>query len=46
MPISEIKEKFGIAPELIEMIGKNKAKIPLSFIDKHNLNRIVLKKLN
>ncbi|SDH97219.1 formate--tetrahydrofolate ligase [Winogradskyella thalassocola] len=33
-PISEIAEKFGIAPELIEMYGKNKGKIPLSCIDK------------
>lgn len=33
-PISEIAKKFGIDPELIEMYGKNKAKIPLSCIDK------------
>ncbi len=31
--ISEIAEKFGVDPEEIEMYGKYKAKIPLSFID-------------
>jgi len=33
-PITEIAEKFGINPELIEMYGKHKAKIPISCIDK------------
>lgn len=33
-PITEIAEKLGINPDLIEMYGKNKAKIPLSCIDK------------
>ena len=32
--ISEIADKFGINSELIEMYGKDKAKIPLSCIDR------------
>ncbi|WP_178989413.1 formate--tetrahydrofolate ligase [Winogradskyella schleiferi] len=32
-PITEIAEKLGIDPDLIEMYGKNKAKIPLSLIN-------------
>lgn len=32
-PIKEIAEKLGMDPSLIEMYGKNKAKIPLSCID-------------
>jgi formate--tetrahydrofolate ligase len=39
--INEIAEKFGINPDLIEMYGKDKAKIPLSFI-----NRTKAKKSN
>jgi len=39
--INEIAEKFGIDPDLIEMYGKDKAKIPLSFI-----NRTKAKKSN
>ncbi len=31
--ISKIAEKFGIDPEVIEMYGKYKAKLPLSLID-------------
>ncbi len=31
--ISEIAEKFGVSPDDIEMYGKHKAKIPLSFIN-------------
>ncbi len=39
--INEIAEKFGIDPDFIEMYGKDKAKIPLSFI-----NRTKVKKSN
>ena len=39
--INEIAEKFGINPDHIEMYGKDKAKIPLSFI-----NRTKAKKSN
>jgi formate--tetrahydrofolate ligase len=33
-PITEIAKKFGINPDAIEMYGKYKAKIPLSYINK------------
>jgi formate--tetrahydrofolate ligase len=31
--IAEIAKKFGVSDEHIEMYGKYKAKLPLSFID-------------
>lgn len=37
--ISEIAEKFGILPDLIEMYGKDKAKIPLSCINRTRANK-------
>jgi formate--tetrahydrofolate ligase len=37
--ISDIAEKFGISGEDIEMYGKYKAKIPLSFIDEQKAAR-------
>lgn len=40
-PITEIAKKFGIDPDIIEMYGKDKAKIPLSCI-----NRTKAKKSN
>jgi len=38
-PITEIAEKFGINPELIEMYSKEKAKIPLSCINRTKANK-------
>ncbi|WP_225035427.1 formate--tetrahydrofolate ligase [Winogradskyella sp. SM1960] len=38
-PITAIAEKFGINPNLLEMYGKNKAKIPLSCIDKSKADK-------
>jgi len=32
--ITEIASKFGVDPDIIEMFGKHKAKLPLSLIDK------------
>ncbi|NNK90093.1 MAG: formate--tetrahydrofolate ligase [Saprospiraceae bacterium] len=37
--ISSIAEKFGLSADDIEMYGKYKAKIPLSFIDKEKASR-------
>ncbi|WP_027136646.1 formate--tetrahydrofolate ligase [Gaetbulibacter saemankumensis] len=37
-PISSIAEKFGIAPDDIEMYGKYKAKLPLKAINSEKLN--------
>ncbi|WP_163417457.1 formate--tetrahydrofolate ligase [Flagellimonas sp. HSM57] len=36
--ISEIAEKFGIAPDQLEMYGKYKAKLPLQAINKQKAN--------
>ena len=33
-PITDIAKSFGVDPDKIEMYGKYKAKIPLSFINK------------
>ncbi|MBF8151379.1 formate--tetrahydrofolate ligase [Winogradskyella sp. F6397] len=38
-PITAIAEKFGINPNLLEMYGKNKAKIPLSCIDESKADK-------
>ncbi|GGW74292.1 formate-tetrahydrofolate ligase [Winogradskyella epiphytica] len=38
-PISEIANKLGIDPEQLEMYGKNKAKIPLSLIDRQKVKQ-------
>jgi formate--tetrahydrofolate ligase len=38
-PITDIAKKFGIDPEIIEMYGKDKAKIPLSCINRNNAKR-------
>ena len=38
-PISEIAEKFGIDPDQIEMYGKDKAKLPLSFINRKKVKQ-------
>ena len=37
-PITEIAKKLGLDPEEIEMYGKYKAKLPLSRIDKKEIN--------
>lgn len=37
-PITEIAEKAGIDPDLIESYGKYKAKLPLSLIDMEKIN--------
>ncbi|MBS9462510.1 formate--tetrahydrofolate ligase [Flagellimonas sp. 389] len=37
--ISEIAEKFGIAPDQLEMYGKYKAKLPLQAINKQKANK-------
>ena len=38
-PISDIAKKFGINPNDIEMYGKYKAKLPLSYIDKQKADK-------
>jgi formate--tetrahydrofolate ligase len=38
-PISDIAKKFGVNPDAIEMYGKYKAKLPLSYIDKQKANK-------
>lgn len=38
-PITEIAEKFGIDSKLIEMYGKDKAKIPLSCINRNKAKK-------
>ncbi|NNC46016.1 MAG: formate--tetrahydrofolate ligase, partial [Winogradskyella sp.] len=38
-PITTIAERFGISPDIIEMYGKYKAKIPIAIIDKHKANK-------
>jgi formate--tetrahydrofolate ligase len=38
-PITEVAEAFGIDQEVIEMYGKNKAKIPLSCINLENAQK-------
>ena len=38
-PISDIAKKFGINPDDIEMYGKYKAKLPLSYIDKQKADK-------
>jgi len=38
-PIAEIADALGIDKDLLEMYGKNKAKIPLSCIDSENLKK-------
>ncbi|WP_439152564.1 formate--tetrahydrofolate ligase, partial [Winogradskyella sp.] len=38
-PISEIAKKFGIDPDIIEMYGKDKAKIPLSCINRNKAKK-------
>ncbi|MCA0132915.1 formate--tetrahydrofolate ligase [Winogradskyella alexanderae] len=38
-PITEIAEKFGIDPEKIEMYGRDKAKIPLSYINRNKAKK-------
>lgn len=38
-PITEIAEKFGVDPNFIEMYGNDKAKIPLSFINRNKAKK-------
>ena len=38
-PITEIAEKFGVNPDIIEMYGKDKAKIPLSCINRNKAKK-------
>ena len=38
-PITEIGEKFGVDSNNIEMYGKYKAKLPLTYIDKDKANK-------
>jgi formate--tetrahydrofolate ligase len=38
-PITEIAEKFGVSPDIIEMYGKDKAKIPLSCINRNKAKK-------
>ena len=38
-PITEIGKKFGVDSNNIEMYGKYKAKLPLTYIDKDKANK-------
>jgi formate--tetrahydrofolate ligase len=38
-PITEIAEKFGVDPNVIEMYGNDKAKLPLSFINRNKAKK-------
>lgn len=41
-PIEEIAEQLGIKPEDLELYGKYKAKLPLSFIDRSKFGKLIL----
>ena len=41
-PITEIAKTFGIDPEVIEMYGRYKAKIPLNLIDTAKVKKAIL----
>ena len=39
LPITEIAERLGVSPDVIEPYGRHKAKLPLSLIDESNARR-------